>query len=197
MADTDEDKPAPVPAVSPVAGPNEAFLSRWSRLKQDARERPIAPPRSSNESADPISPPPELPPLEQLTFDSDYRQFFHPKVDEDVRRAALKKLFSNPSFNVMDGLDIYIDDYSKTEPIPAAMLAGLKQAQNILNWAKGAEDGLEKDRPEEEQPLPVVDATQVALEPPAEQFPSSVTTATTAPESPPVSSDETSGPGRS
>ena len=59
-----------------------------------------------------------------------------PKVGEDVRRAALKKLFSDPHFNVMDGLDVYIDDYSKTEPIPAAMLAGLRQAQNIFQWAK-------------------------------------------------------------
>ena len=51
-------------------------------------------------------------------FDSDYRAFFHPKVGEDVRRAALKKLFADPRFNVMDGLDVYIDDYSKEAPIP-------------------------------------------------------------------------------
>ena len=43
-------------------------------------------------------------------------------MGEDVRRAALKKLFSDPRFNVMDGLDVYIDDYSKTEPIPPEML---------------------------------------------------------------------------
>jgi len=54
-----------------------------------------------------------------------------------VRRAALKKLFSDPRFNVMDGLDVYVDDYSKSEPIPPAMLAGLRQAQKILEWAKG------------------------------------------------------------
>ena len=66
-----------------------------------------------------------------------------------MRRAALKKLFSDPHFNVMDGLDVYIDDYSKTEPIPPAMLAGLRQAQKILQWAK--EDEEERRQSEEPQ----------------------------------------------
>lgn len=35
------------------------------------------------------------------------------KGEESVKRAALKKLFSDPRFNVMDGLDVDIDDYSK------------------------------------------------------------------------------------
>ena len=114
----------------------EQFLARWSRLKQEAQDQP--PQKKTPEKAGvPSAPPPELPPLDKLTFDSDYRAFFHPKVDEDVRRAALKKLFSDPRFNVMDGLDTYIDDYSKTEPIPPAMMAGLRQAQKILEWAKG------------------------------------------------------------
>ena len=30
----------------------------------------------------------------------------------------MKKLFSDPHFNVMDGLDTYIDDYGKPDPIP-------------------------------------------------------------------------------
>jgi Protein of unknown function (DUF3306) len=115
---------------------NEKFLSRWSRLKQETREQPPANPQPAMPTADPGAPPPELPPLDKLTLDSDYRGFFHPKVDENLRRAALRKLFSDPHFNVMDGLDVYIDDYSKPDPLPAAMLAQLKQAQKILDWAK-------------------------------------------------------------
>ena len=131
------------PGQPEVAKPEngEGFVGRWSRLKREAREHPVEKP---SEVKDPQAPAPELPSPETLTFDSDYRQFFHPKVGEDVRRTALKKLFSDPRFNVMDGLDVYIDDYSKTEPIPAAMLAGLKQAQNILQWAK--EDTEERER---------------------------------------------------
>ena len=118
----------------------EAFLSRWSRKKEEARE---APPPAKQEP-DPKAPAPELPPIESLTPDSDYRAFFQPKVNDDVRRAALKKLFGDPHFNVMDGLDVYIDDYSKTEPIPPAMLAGMKTAQDILRWAREDKEELEK-----------------------------------------------------
>jgi hypothetical protein len=119
----------------------EPFLNRWSRLKQKAQDQPPQD-KLSEKAVDTKVPRPELPPLDKLTPDSDYRAFFHPEVDEDVRRAALKKLFSDPRFNVMDGLDVYVDDYSKTEPIPPAMLAGLRQAQKILEWAKG--EGPEK-----------------------------------------------------
>jgi hypothetical protein len=154
-------KPPPLaPAESVRDEGGEGFASRWSRLKREAREHPAGKP---HEVTDPQAPPPDLPPAETLTFDSDYRQFFHPKVGEDVRRAALKKLFSDPRFNVMDGLDVYIDDYSKTEPIPAAMLAGLKQAQNILRWAK--EDADER-RKAEEDAVRQGDGEQAALEPP-------------------------------
>lgn len=128
-----------------MAEEKERFLSRWSRRKQEVREKegtqpPLAPVQQH------AAPPPELPPLDKLTLDSDYGGFFHPKVDEKLRRAALKRLFSDPHFNVMDGLDVYIDDYSKSEPIPAAMLAGLRQAQNILQWAK---EGTEEEKAEE------------------------------------------------
>jgi hypothetical protein len=150
----DPDKPAP--------SEDEAFLSRWSRRKGEARREPPAPARKP--AAD-DSPAPELPPVEKLTLDSDYRAFFHPKVDEDVRRAALKKLFGEPHFNVMDGLDVYIDDYSKTEPIPPEMLAGLRQAQNILRWAK--EDTEERERKEREKEAQASGQPPRAIEPPA------------------------------
>ena len=138
---------------------DEPFLDRWSRRKVEARREP--PPAVREPDVPHKGPPPELPPVEKLTFDSDYQTFFHPKVNEDTRRAALKKLFSDPRFNVMDGLDVYIDDYSKTEPIPPEMLAGLRQAQNILQWAK--EDAEERRKKELE---PQATAKE-RLEPPA------------------------------
>lgn len=107
----------------------EDFLSRWSRRKQQVRQEaaaPVAKPLPASEA------PPQLPPLESLTKESDFSGFLHPRVDEKLRRAALKKLFSDPHFNVMDGLDVYIDDYSISEPIPAEMMAQLQHAQAIL-----------------------------------------------------------------
>jgi hypothetical protein len=116
------------------------FLSRWSRLKREAREQPADKPQMPAPAFDLKSPAPELPPVDELTINSDFRGFFHPKVDEGLRRAALKKLFSDPHFNVMDGLDTYIDDYSQPNPLPVAMLAQLKQAQKILDWAKQTDE---------------------------------------------------------
>lgn len=118
----------------------EAFLSRWSRVKREAKERPAGVRKDTSPIVDPKAPPPELPPVEKLTMDSDFHDFFHPKVEEDLRRSALKKLFSDPHFNVMDGLDVYIDDYSKPSPMPAAMLAQLRQAQKIIEWAQEKKD---------------------------------------------------------
>lgn len=146
-------------------GEQEPFLSRWARLKKEAREQPPEPTREKE--ADPKSPAPELPPIDQLTPESDFRAFLHPKVDANVRHAALKKLFSDPRFNVMDGLDVYVDDYSKTEPIPAAMLAGLKQAQNILRWAKEDEEERAQDKLKQKAPAPAIEqpASQSMPEP--------------------------------
>ena len=145
---------------------HEPFLDRWSRRKAEARQE--TPPAAPEQDAAAKATPPELPPVEKLDFDSDYRAFFHPKVSEDTRRAALKKLFTDPRFNVMDRLDVYIDDYSKTEPIPPAMLAGLRQAQKILQWAKGEE----KEAPAERAGSEAIEAQQTtALEPPTAPAP--------------------------
>jgi hypothetical protein len=46
-----------------------------------------------------------------------------------VKNAAMKKLFADPRYNVMDGMDVYIDDYSKPDPMPYAMLRGLASAR--------------------------------------------------------------------
>ena len=138
----------------------EEFLSRWSKRKQELRAEAQTPlptqPAAPAASATPV---PELPPVDKLTMDSDYSGFFHPKVDEALRRTALKKLFSDPHFNIMDGLDTYIDDYSITEPIPAAMLAEMKSAQNILGWARETEEEAALRR----NPPPV-DAKQIAAD---------------------------------
>lgn len=109
---------------------DDSFLTRWSRRK---RASAIAAPAAAAET-----PLPELPPVDSLVFESDFEAFMHAKVDERVRRMALKKLFSYPRFNVMDGLDTYIDDYSREDPIPAAMLAQLEHARAAL-FAPAAE----------------------------------------------------------
>jgi len=75
--------------------------------------------------------PTQLPTLDdvaRLTKDSDFSPYVARDVDASVRNAAMKKLFSDPHFNVMDGLDTYIDDYGKPDPIPLSMLRRMNQA---------------------------------------------------------------------
>jgi hypothetical protein len=50
-------------------------------------------------------------------------------VAPEVRNAAMKKLFTDPHYNVMDGLDIYIDDYSLPSPMPESMLRQMASAK--------------------------------------------------------------------
>ncbi len=107
---------------------SEKFLMRWSRLKRATAEKlPAAVP-----AAAPPASVAELPPLDALDFSSDFSGFLQPQVEESLKRAALKKLFHSEHFNRMDGLDVYIDDYNKFEPIPEEMLRRMEQARGLL-----------------------------------------------------------------
>jgi hypothetical protein len=119
------------------------FLRRWSRRKQDAAAQ------AAETKPAPAGEAPALPSPDSLTFESDFKAFMQAKVEEGVKRAALKKLFSDPRFNVMDGLDTYIDDYSKDDPIPAAMLAGLQHSRSTL-FGRGEEKPKEQTGPEKQ-----------------------------------------------
>jgi len=124
---------------------DENFLSRWSRRKHKSRQSPadVAPeempaqaaqPGAIATDAPPQPPAPEpvpLPPVESLTPESDFTPFMQPKVDADLKREALKKLFADTRFNVMDGLDVYIDDYTKSAPIPEGWLEKMEQMRHL------------------------------------------------------------------
>lgn len=128
----------------------DGFLGRWSKRKLDVKQGkavkaeplpeqaaalPQAPAVSRAEAVEVAEPAPEQPPpptLEEaqaLTPQSDFRRFAAADVAPDVKNAALKKLFADPRYNVMDGLDVYIDDYSKPDPMPYAMVRQLASAK--------------------------------------------------------------------
>jgi len=121
-----------------VSEEKQDFLRRWSRLKQEAAKPVVA-----------EKPLVELPPLDSLTFESDFKAFLHSKVEETVKRAALKKLFADPRFNVMDGLDTYIDDYTKADPFPEGLLARIEEVRDKLLAPPAAP---EQEDEEEETP---------------------------------------------
>jgi hypothetical protein len=118
---------------------DEHFLSRWSRMKHASAARPPAtaepaattPPIAPNADKPQENAPVPLPPVESLTPESDFTPFMGAEVDPAVRRGALKKLFADPQFNVMDGLDVYIDDYSKPDPLPEGWLEKMNQVARL------------------------------------------------------------------
>ena len=136
--------------------PGRWSLERWSRMKhQAARENDnpteLAPAPTAPTSATPAVPSPAaaanaaagtapastrdapLPPIESLTIDSDFSGFLKPKVDEALKRQALKQLFRDPHFNVMDGLDTYIADYSQPDPIDPEIVRQMVQGRYIFD----------------------------------------------------------------
>jgi hypothetical protein len=88
-----------------------------------------APPEEDTQSPD--AAPLTLDDVALLTRDSDFSRFVAPNVDAGVRNAALHKLFSDPHFNVMDGLDTYIDDYNTPDPLPPGMLRRMIQSEAL------------------------------------------------------------------
>jgi uncharacterized protein DUF3306 len=134
-----------------MSGGDEHFFARWSRRKREGKQAPPeapppAPPTDATRAAAPDTaaaaetplaepsgtPQPQpLPPLESLTPESDFTPFMQAEVDPGVRRQALKTLFQDPHFNVMDGLDVYIDDYSKPDPLPEGWLAKMNQVARL------------------------------------------------------------------
>jgi hypothetical protein len=138
----------------------ESFLARWSRRKREAVREPERPAEaaapeapvaasatSDHESVARVAPVPSpavardpaattevpLPSIDSLDgLRSDYQAFFQQPVDDELRRAALKKLFADPHFNQMDMLDVYVDDYTQFEPLPAALRLRLPSARGFL-----------------------------------------------------------------
>ena len=117
----------------------EAFLDRWSRLKreQPEEEKPAVQP------ANPVPAAP-LPPVEELKPDSDFKPFMDPRVGDETRRSALKKLFSDAHFNVPDPYEAYSEDYTKSEPIPAKMLKAINRVRDVA--IRGEEKAAAEER---------------------------------------------------
>ncbi len=175
----------PVTMPDDTKTPEGFSLKRWSRRKLEAAREsavadsnaPLAPIAAQDANVPLATVPPlpvaandvPLPPVESLTIDSDFTAFLQPKVDEALKRQALKKLFADPRFNVMDGLDVYIDDYTKSVPIPPDVLERLMK---LFDFALPSVAGeLPRDGTTEASTAPAIAPPSTALEPPAVKLP--------------------------
>ena len=123
----------------------EGFLGRWSRRKaetlhEQAMEVETDAPEeqalqvSEEQAVEEIAPPPsdeDMPPLETLNEDSDYSGFLSPNVSEELRKRALRKLFSSTVFNQVDGLDDYDEDFTSFEPLGDLITSDMKHRMEM------------------------------------------------------------------
>ena len=183
MTDSDTDSPSQQ---------EEGFLSRWSRRKHVAKtgidEKPLE--ESLEESLDgpqeemliaedaaeepsdaalteeDFPTDSDMPAVESLDNDSDYSGFMSPKVSDELRNLALRKLFLGGMFNTRDGLDDYDDDFTSFEKlgdiVTADMRHQMEMAKAALESSEAEQEILVEDEIsllEEEPP-----ATDVAAE---------------------------------
>jgi len=155
-----------------------AKLSRWSQRKAAARrgapleeasgersdqETAVASPPVV-ESGPPASPAaenvpaaeelPVLPPVEELTAESDYTAFLADNVPEEIKRAALRKLWrSDPVFGELDGLNDYDEDYNLASSLIGSVQSAYKAGKGYIDEAEEklaqAESGTAGDTAEE------------------------------------------------
>jgi hypothetical protein len=159
---------APRPAVPPMGeqrgaqrGASEGgFLSRWSRRKRAAEARQRLPEPAVPPSAAP--PPAELPDPATLSFADDFSAYLGARVPAALKRAAMAKLFADPSFNRMDGLDVYVEDYNLVPELSAEERALLAHAREVLN--PGSAPGVASGQASAQVQKPAEDVPPCAME---------------------------------
>lgn len=147
---------------------SKPFISRWSERKLSAGQsglevEPVIPAEAAEVETQVLTDA-DMPPLDSLDEKSDYSGFLSPRVSDELRQLALRKLFLSECFNVCDGLDDYADDFTSFEKLGDVMTADLRhrlkmeaeKAQQLAQNSSEKEEG-EADEPEltadEESPL--------------------------------------------
>lgn len=150
----------PVPLA--VAGAQTVSTTAAAQAAGSLKEPPEAP-----ATAQPAEKLLSLEDVKTLTQESDFTPFMARNVGPEVRNAAMKKLFADPQFNVMDGLDIYIDDYSKSDPIPESMLRQMTSAKflNLFEEEEDVENNKSQEASQTSAVAPGDAASRVAAQP--------------------------------
>lgn len=136
---------------------DEGRLSRWSRLKTQARagqdidaleEAPAdgeVPATTGDETGEDSFVLEDLPDIETLDKDSDFTPFLNVNVPDQLRRLALRKLWlSDPVLANLDGLNDYDEDYSTLGMI-------VEKVTSVFQPGKGMPEPEPKPEPEPEQ----------------------------------------------
>lgn len=112
-------------------------ITRWSRRKQAVQEeqrqleREAEAQKVQQELEAQLPTDADMPDIDTLTEDSDFSGFLSPKVSESLRRVALRKLFHSPSFNMIDGLDDYDEDFTSFAKLGDILTADMKHQMEV------------------------------------------------------------------
>lgn len=168
---TDRRRTDPAPRETEA---EESFVTRWSRRKREAEReqrqqspaQPETPRPDPPQSAQPEPTDADLPPADALGPDSDYSGYLSSRVSEELRRAALRKLFRLPEFNVRDGLDDYDEDYRSFAALGDTITADMRHHEQRLR-EKARQREQEARQAESERAPGEPSAEAAAAEPPA------------------------------
>jgi len=80
------------------------------------------------------------------------------EVDKAVKKAALRKLFMQPEFNVVDGLNDYDHDYSAVKPLATEV------AETLRGWVKDVEEHLEESEGSDDSALATSNPVETEVE---------------------------------
>ena len=140
-----------------MADQAETFLRRWARLKTEQAKPKPAPEQEPRPGVpEPAVEPEEqqaaiedLPPIDELTAESDFTPFLRVGVPEELKRQALRKLWrTDPVFANLDGLVEYGEDFGAAfrNPGPVATLF------QIGRGMPGPDDAEEQPKASEPKP---------------------------------------------
>ena len=154
------------------------FLRRWSRRKQAARKptppeaAPAADPpapdveggmaasedapsgRADSQNADPEAQ--DLPDIDSLNAESDFKPFLKDGVPEELKNRALRKLWRvNPVFGQLDGLNDYDGDFTDAASVVKDLKTLYKVGRGFLAEPKADPAGSGPEDPKAEDPQQV------------------------------------------
>lgn len=136
----------------------------------------------------------DMPPLESIDEGGSITAFFSPRVSEGLRRAALRRLFRQPKYNVVDMLDDYAEDYSKPAALGSIVTADMRYRAEQA--AKRMERKLKEAMADQDNKVDSVTATETGpdtdlhTQPPAEEVPGTDDQALADAGDPPETADE-------
>lgn len=150
------------------SGDGEPFLNRWARRKSVARtggdadtaadESPVEGQEitdaaaAGEDSQAPELTDEDMPTLDSIDENTDMSGFFSPKVTRVVKKAALRKFFHSPVFNIVDGLDDYDEDFRNFEALGDIITSDMRGMME--REAERAREAMAKDGQEGATPSP-------------------------------------------